>query len=220
MDGAYYPPEQKFQEYPQPYPPQEYPPQQPGYLPPQQGYPPQQTFYPPQQQGYPDTGYPVDGYKGGVPPPPPYYGQQQQPVQQQSSSNVVVVQQQPTAVYTQTAVHASGDNFLTLSIVLTILCFLCGTWYSLLCTIPAIFLASAARDAERSGDLVGARQKRNAALICNIIACVWWVVAFLIIVIPIAVIANSNNYYYDSYYDSYSSYYSCYYNSYYDECSK
>ena len=59
---------------------------------------------------------------------------------QESSTNVVVVQQQPSTVYT-TTVRPVGDNFLTLAVVLTILCCLCGTWYSLLCTIPAIIFA-------------------------------------------------------------------------------
>ena len=119
-----------------------------------------------------------------------YYAHQQAlPQQQQSSTNVVLVQQQPTAVYTRT-VRASGDNFLTLSVFMTMICFLCGTWYSLLCTVPAIIFASAAKEAESRGDLAKARQKRNAAIFCNVQACVWWVtITLILIIVPFAVTA-------------------------------
>ena len=65
----------------------------------------------------------------------------------QASTNVVVVNAQPT-VATTTVVHTStGDYFLTLSIVMTVLCCICGGWWNLLCTISAVAIASAVRRA-------------------------------------------------------------------------
>eukprot|EP00731_Ephydatia_muelleri_P007347 Em0003g1595a len=104
-----------------------YPPQQGGVYPPQQGgvYPPQQGgAYPPQQGGV------QPGFNGS----PPYYPQ----AIPQQQTNVVIVQPKSTApVYTPV-----GDYGYTISIVLTVICFLCGSWWSLCCTIPAIFVAS------------------------------------------------------------------------------
>ena len=49
---------------------------------------------------------------------------------------------QPAPVVATTVVRPAGDYYLTLSIVLTVICLLCGTWYSLFCTIPAIIIAA------------------------------------------------------------------------------
>lgn len=51
-----------------------------------------------------------------------------------------MVQQQPTAP-TTTVLRPVGDNYLTLSIVLTILCCVCTGLSSLICTLPAVFFA-------------------------------------------------------------------------------
>ena len=144
------------------------------------------------------------------------------------SSNVVVVSSQPTPVVATTVIRPAGDYYLTLSIVLTVICLFCGTWYSLFCTIPAIIMAtsvsnheyfvysfgiaSQARDAAARGDLEGAQSKGRIALILNIVACVWWVVALIIIVAAIAgsaANASSNSYCYRSSYGYYYYYY-CY----------
>ena len=53
----------------------------------------------------------------------------------------MVVNSQPTPVIATTVVRPAGDYYLTLSIVLTSICIFCGTWYSLFCTVPAIFIA-------------------------------------------------------------------------------
>ena len=52
-----------------------------------------------------------------------------------------MVTTQPTPV--TTVVRPTGDYYMTLSVVLTVICIFCGTWYSLFCTIPAIVMASA-----------------------------------------------------------------------------
>eukprot|EP00731_Ephydatia_muelleri_P029068 Em0020g712a len=125
------------------YPPQGYPPTQQGY--PVQAYPPQgYPGYPP--QGYPPQGYPPQGYPPqGYPPqgyPPQGYPPQGYP-QPQGAANVVVVQPNPvTTTVTQSYV---GDYYLTMSIIVTVMCFMCFGLPSLLCTIPAIFLSVAVR---------------------------------------------------------------------------
>ena len=43
--------------------------------------------------------------------------------------------------------YGSGDHFLLLSIILSFVCFFCGTWWALFCTIPAIFYAIHVSDA-------------------------------------------------------------------------
>lgn len=57
------------------------------------------------------------------------------------STNVVVVQSQPTPGIVVHTVQPVGDHFLTLSIILTVLCVLFGTWYGLFCTIPAMIFS-------------------------------------------------------------------------------
>eukprot|EP00731_Ephydatia_muelleri_P007514 Em0003g1762a len=162
------------------YPPQGgvYPPQG-GVYPPQGGvYPPQGGVYPPQGGVYPPQGgvYPPQG--GAYPNPPPYYPQAT--LQQQTGSTVVFVQPQPTVT---TAVFTPvGDYYYTTSIVLSFICFFCGTWWSLCCTIPAIFVASSARDAAARGDLEGARRSGQTALGLNIAAVVFYVIIWAVII--------------------------------------
>ncbi|KAL5487021.1 hypothetical protein EMCRGX_G019576 [Ephydatia muelleri] len=102
------------------------------------------------------------------------------PDEAQSTTNVVVVQ--PAAVTTTTVVHKVGDHFYTLSIVMTILCCVCGGWWALLCTLPAITLASAAKTDDANGNTAAATQKGHIALGLNIAAIVLYFVVFIIIV--------------------------------------
>ena len=195
------------------YPPQgvAYPPQGGAYPPQGMAYPPQGGPYPPQggvsppQPGY--TGYNPSGFQPGYDPaqpgyntpPPSYYPQ----ATQQASNTVVVVQSQPkvtTAVFTPV-----GDYYYTISVVLTFLCFFCGSWWSLCCTIPAIFVASAARDAAARGDLDGARRSGQTALGLNIAAVVFYVVIWALIIGLAAGLRSTCGYYYSGYT------YGCYY---------
>ena len=148
------------------YLPPGYPPQgcsSQGY--PSQGYPPQ--GYPPQAYPPPYSG--PDFYPPLVQPPPPQYFQTAASQQvgskfnsisspslcstnggfssnphpisfSQTSTNVVVVQA-PTAVSTTVTRVNVGDYYLTMSIVVTVICFMCFGLPSLLCTIPAIVVA-------------------------------------------------------------------------------
>eukprot|EP00731_Ephydatia_muelleri_P018409 Em0011g449a len=101
-------------------------------------------------------------------------------ISKKSTTNVVVVQ--PAAVTTTTVVHKVGDHFYTLSIVMTILCCVCGGWWALLCTLPAITLASAAKTDDANGNTAAATQKGHIALGLNIAAIVLYFVVFIIIV--------------------------------------
>ncbi|KAL5503530.1 hypothetical protein EMCRGX_G010494 [Ephydatia muelleri] len=111
-----------------------YVPQGLAYLPQGPAYLPQGPAYLP--QGPPQGGvYPSQG--GAYPYPPPYYPQA---TPQQQTDSTVFVQPQPivsTAVFTPV-----GDYYYTASIIFSFICFFCGSWWSLCCTIPAIFVAS------------------------------------------------------------------------------
>ena len=61
-------------------------------------------------------------------------------------SNVMVVGAQPTVTPAVVTVASTGDYYLTLSIVMTILCGFCFSWWALLCTIPAIIVSSNVRN--------------------------------------------------------------------------
>ncbi|KAL5499965.1 hypothetical protein EMCRGX_G011442 [Ephydatia muelleri] len=182
--------------------------QQPGFQPPgfqTPGFQPP-GYTPPAQ---PMPGYGQYGYDGFQPIPPPQYPQGQ-PFQQQQSSNVVVINAQPSAV-TSTVVHRpTGDHYMSLSLVMTIICVMCGGWTSLMCTIPAIMLASLAKNDDAAGNAAAAKTKANIALALNIIAVLFHIVAIIAIVTPFAVIISNLN----NYYNSYSYRYYCKYCSY------
>eukprot|EP00731_Ephydatia_muelleri_P011909 Em0006g803a len=194
------------------YEPPQYPFSQTGFQP---GY---QTF---QQPGYQPPGYtpPAQrygqyGYAGYQPIPPPQYPQGQ-PFQQQQSSNVVVINAQPSAATTTVVHRPTGDHYMTLSVVMTIICVMCGGWISLMCTIPAIILASLAKNDDAAGNAPAAKTKANIALALNIIAVLFHIVAIIAIVTPFAVIiSNFNNYYSYRYYCRYCPYSSYSYCSY------
>eukprot|EP00731_Ephydatia_muelleri_P011912 Em0006g806a len=196
--------------------------QQPGFQPPE--------FHPP---GYtppalPMPGYGHYGYAGFQPIPPPQYPQGQ-PFQQQQSSNVVVIDAQPSAATTTVVHRPTGDHYMTLSVVMTIICVMCGGWTSLMCTIPAIMFASLAKNDDAAGNAAAAKTKGYIALTLNIIAVLFHFALIIAIVTPFAVFitSNFNNYYcrycvysynYCSYSYSYSSSYSSYTYTYYS-CS-
>eukprot|EP00731_Ephydatia_muelleri_P007571 Em0003g1819a len=93
-------------------------------------------MYPAQSGAYPSHPVPAQPMH----PSPPSYPQA---TSQQESNTVVVVQRQPTV--TTTVITPVGDYYYTASIVLTFICLFCGSWWSLCCTIPAIFMASSAK---------------------------------------------------------------------------
>ena len=125
----------------------------------------------------------------------------------------MVIQQQPTSVPINTAVQTpSGDNYLTLSAVMTCLVIVIGGWPSLLCTISALlmsynvsalFLCSItlknnfsilphqAKDEERRGNIASARTKANISLGLNIAAVVFVIVMWSVVAIPVAVTVSA-----------------------------
>lgn len=54
----------------------------------------------------------------------------------------MVISAQPY-VATTVVQRPTGDHYAILSLVMTLLCWICGGWMSLLCTLPAIVLALA-----------------------------------------------------------------------------
>ena len=148
----------------------------PDYQPQQEGYPPS---YPPQPQSF---GYPSNQpyYPDSKDAPPPYYSKQVPPPQQQTTTGVVVVQQQPT--FTTIRSVPVGDHYRTFSIIVCILCCLFGSPFTLCCTLPAIFTALQARDAERLGDHAYAADKDRVTITLNVVAIIF---GFVILVLNI-----------------------------------
>ena len=125
----------------------------------------------------------------------------------------MVIQQQPTSVPINTAVQTpSGDNYLTLSAVMTCLVIIIGGWPSLLCTISALLMSynvstlflcfitlknnfsilpHQAKDEERRGNIASARTKANISLGLNIAAVVFVIVMWSVVAIPVAVTVSA-----------------------------
>eukprot|EP00731_Ephydatia_muelleri_P007534 Em0003g1782a len=157
---------------------------------------------------YPPLGTPQDGaypsQGGAYTPsfnPPPYYPQATP--QQQMGSTIIVVHRQPTVA--TTVITRVGDYYFITSIVLSFICFFCFSWWSLCCTIPAIFAAISARDAAARGDLEGARRSGQMALGLNIVAVVFFIIIWAVIIGLAAGVQSTTRCYY-----SYSGYYTCY----------
>ncbi|XP_019850399.1 PREDICTED: uncharacterized protein LOC109581065 [Amphimedon queenslandica] len=131
-----------------------------GY--PLQNYQPQPTEYAPAPQNFksedPLSDKPQDGY-GYTPISEP---------QKQTSNSAIVVSSQPTPTIATNIRRDVGDHYLALSIVLTVLCFICGPWVALFCTASAIAFSIQARDAEARGDIEGAQRNSRLSLGCNI----------------------------------------------------
>ncbi|KAL5505867.1 hypothetical protein EMCRGX_G007404 [Ephydatia muelleri] len=105
----------------------------------------------------------------------------------------MLVQQQPTPVPISSAVRpTSGDNYLTLSVVMTFLVLLVGGWPSLLCTISALLVSYNAKEEEKRGNIAAARAKANISLGLNIAAVVFVVVVWSVVAIPVAVTVTSS----------------------------
>ena len=84
----------------------------------------------------------------------------------QQNSGVITVQPSET-VYVQN--RNPEDHFLIISVVLSIVCFLFGSWCALCCTIPAICYAIEARDAEVRGDRESMRKNHDMAACLNVV---------------------------------------------------
>ncbi|KAL5479894.1 hypothetical protein EMCRGX_G023494 [Ephydatia muelleri] len=198
------------------------PPYYGGYPYPNQGYfqdPTKMAYATLPMQPYPTSSMPPQLYGGS------YIISPQQPV--------MMIQQQPTSVPISTAVRtSSGDNYLTLSAVMTCLVLIIGGWPSLLCTISALLMSYNAKDEEKRGNIAAARTKANISLGLNIAAVVFVVVMWSVVAIPVAVTVSAQTsatqlptspspYCYSTPQYSYLSYCytsSCYYGYYYSPC--
>eukprot|EP00731_Ephydatia_muelleri_P025149 Em0017g232a len=183
-------------------------------------YPNQGYFQDPTKMAY--ATLPMQPYLTSSMPPQLYGGNYITPPQQP----VMVIQQQPTSVPINTAVRtSSGDNYLTLSAVMTCLVLIIGGWPSLLCTISALLMSYNAKDEEKRGNIASARTKANISLGLNIAAVVFVIVMWSVVAIPVAVTVSaaqsptsSSPYCYSTPQYSYLSYCSttyCYYSYYY-----
>eukprot|EP00731_Ephydatia_muelleri_P036029 Em0193g2a len=127
----------------------------------------------------------------------------------------MLVQQQPTPVPISSAVRpTSGDNYLTLSVLMTFLVLLVGGWPSLLCTISALLVSFNAKEEEKRGNIAAARAKANISLGLNIAAVVFVVVVWSVVAIPVAVTVSAQTSATSPYcYSAASSLYYCYQSS-------
>ena len=112
--------------------------------------------------------------------------------------------------------QSSGDNYKTLSVVMTILVLILGGWPSVMCTMAALMISYnvivdpnvpliihiihmqtispfllQARDEERHGNIAAARTKANISLGLNIAAVVFTMVVWSVVAIPVAVTVSA-----------------------------
>eukprot|EP00731_Ephydatia_muelleri_P025159 Em0017g242a len=149
-------------------------------------YPHQGYFQDPTKMAY--ATLPMQPYPTSSMPPQLYGGNYIIPPQQP----VMVIQQQPTSVPISTAVQtSSGDNYLTMSVLMTFLVLIIGGWPSLLCTISALMISYNAKDDEKRGNIAAARTKANISLGLNIAAVVFVVAMWSVVAIPVAVTVSA-----------------------------
>lgn len=200
---------------------------------------PGQTLMPP--QAYPQPTYYVGGFYPpqvygpdprmmASPPPVAYITPSQSHTYfypgHQQVANPVVVQQQPTVVSMSNAIvqPSPGDNYYTLSIIMTILVILLGGWLSIVCTAMAALISYNAKEEERRGNIAAAQSKANISLGLNIAAILFTIVMWSAVAIPVAVTVSASNTASPCYagyicYSSYCSYYGSSAYSYYSPCS-
>ncbi|XP_003382882.1 PREDICTED: uncharacterized protein LOC100637740 [Amphimedon queenslandica] len=111
-----------------------------------------------------------------------------QPLTSPPGGQTIVITQPPTFVVYERR-FGTGDHYLLLSIIISIVCFLFCGWLTLICTIPAILFALSAQDAESRGDNVTMEKKAKTALILDIAGMITGAVSFACFVI--IVIFNS-----------------------------
>eukprot|EP00731_Ephydatia_muelleri_P007416 Em0003g1664a len=157
-----------------------------GANPPQEGsYPPQgRAYHPhPPQPGY--VGYipPQPGYSPAQPPPAyyPQAGAQQQ--YQQVTRTIETVQPKATTKDNISYIRTLVDSSYNISIALTLMCFFCGSWFVLCCTVPAMFEASSAKEALEKGQFKKAKRSGLKALVLIIASLVFYVISLIVIIV-------------------------------------
>ncbi|KAL5505835.1 hypothetical protein EMCRGX_G007347 [Ephydatia muelleri] len=104
---------------------------------------------------------------------------------------VILVQPTPVIRISLPVRPTSGDNYLTLSVLMTFLVLLVGGWPSLSCTISALFVSFNAKEEEKRGNIAAARTRANISLGLNIAAIVFVAVVWSAVAIPVAVTQTS-----------------------------
>eukprot|EP00731_Ephydatia_muelleri_P004949 Em0002g1125a len=117
---------------------------------------------------------------------PQLYGGNILSTPQQPYQPVILVQPTPVPICSSVR-PTSGDNYLTLSVLMTFLVLLVGGWPSLLCTISALLVSFNAKEEEKRGNIAAARTKTNISLGLNIAAVMFVVVVWSVVAIPVAV---------------------------------
>jgi cytosine/uracil/thiamine/allantoin permease len=97
----------------------------------------------------------------------------------------VIVQKEPDECQIKDIHHASlmNDNYITLSVILSILSICTGCLPALCFSIPAIVYAVQARQAHAIGDFERMRSKEKSAFAMNIFVLLFWIVAFTLITV-------------------------------------
>ncbi|XP_019852116.1 PREDICTED: uncharacterized protein LOC109582009 [Amphimedon queenslandica] len=83
--------------------------------------------------------------------------------------------------------YGHGGHHLVLSVLLTLLCCSCGAWWTLICTVPAIFYSIAAQEAEKERDDEKAERVIYSAIQFNLFAVLSFIVAVSIIFIVLLI---------------------------------
>lgn len=122
---------------------------------------------------------------------PPTHQSMMVPALIQQPPPIVVVQQQPTALPANVVNRPSREgNYLTLSVVMTILVLVLGGWPSFLCTVPALLLSFIGKSDERQGNIASARAKANIALGLNVAAVVCLIVTWSVVAVPVGIVSS------------------------------
>ncbi|KAL5489219.1 hypothetical protein EMCRGX_G018287 [Ephydatia muelleri] len=145
---------------------------------------------PPVSTGYVSTSAGYSHVSAGYTPPPMVtptqagsYEPSPNPLAPPVPQCCTVTDQPCSSRNAKTVVHSTRDHFFMMSFLSTICCCVCGTWTSLLCTVPAIFYGSAAQDAEVRADLEGVRRNGRIAMYLNVAAIVNFIVTWLVIIL-------------------------------------
>lgn len=109
-------------------------------------------------------------------------------------SDPLTIKHNPTAVRCNNSAvirPLPRDNYLTLSIVMTIIVIVLGNWLPILCTLPSILISCKAREEERRQNFAAARTKANISLSLNIGAVLLMILIWSAVTLPRMVTISS-----------------------------
>ena len=133
-------------------------------------------------------GYQLKEYPSAPPqPPPPYY----YTPQQGAPVNIVVVSEPTDSTILLDQHVEQEDYYLTMSVVMTVLCCIFGGWPSLVISAIAICVSQTAQDAATAGDTACARKRAKISLILNIFSIIVYIITLVIYAVILAVVFTS-----------------------------